>query len=433
MTALSIVTLRLVASPPAQALETKTYSIDDKVMENPPELITCDATSARKYIKHSDLKEYLAVVNYQVNPVFSSYDSKLVAFNWEIAHIKGVNTTGNTVDTAADQPGNHAFSYSVSFSSNADEIVIPATGTAVRVSVDEHDGKGYQLTSYEGTRTVEAGGGLSSKGNAENVWTSHIVRFAEAKERNYKVELQGKLRGIYIGAESPNDPNYELKPVQDDTERKKIMFIGDSQGFEFQYTLPFLSYPTVVANNLGMDCINAGIGGSGYTKMGTNPLSNYQERAEYTLGGGDDSILDPDIVVLCGGGNDVTSAKKKEKTIDDIAAAADSCYKKIKEMKPNAKIIVYGVEYANSPSYNVSKRMLEETNDKLKEKAKNNKCCYIDCLSGDAIDESGKIVVSGDGPIVYNADDVCPDKIHCTVAGYKSMGNKLSELIGALL
>ena len=214
------------------------------------------------------------------------------------------------------------------------------------------------------------------------------------------------------------------------------MFIGDSwtSGTSDIGEIPYLTYPTIIADNLGMTAINSGVAGTGYTKESWDKtMSTYKERLEIIF---EDIGLDPDVIVICGGGNDVSDAKQNpnQKTIAQSAQEADECYEYVRRMKPNTPVIVFGVEYVNNSRYNESISLLSQLDSSLKESAKKYKMSFVDFINGDAYDENGNMVIDGTEPFVNDASHALPsDNVHLTINGYKAMANKLTPVVAKLL
>ncbi len=384
--------------------------------------------------KIGGMKKYpLAQSDNTVNSVITSFDSNLSITgdpNSYGACVFGFNY--RRLDSAEDwrTDSSHGL-FTLEFATNAKEIAFSASGT-LRISVDENDGKGYMHTNEQGYIDKEADKrNLGQHGYEPTQFKYYIITFPDAKDRNIKIELKGGIANLYANDEGGK---YEIKAI--DRTSKTIMFVGDSwttgctqidgELGEIQY----LSYPTVIGDNLGMTTMNCGVGGTGYTKDCAPDLTNYQERFKETF---ENFKLDPDVIVVCGGGNDVSQVKYAGKTMESVISSAKSCLEYIRQQKPTTKVIVFGTEFGNSDRYNNSKDLLGQLDSALKDSAKENNMCFVDFINGKAYDEEGQLVYDGDGPFVSDASDVLPGDVHLTFEGYKKMGDKLTPIVAQLI
>ena len=384
--------------------------------------------------KIEGMKKYpLAQSDNTVNSVITSFDSNLSITgdpNSYGACVLGSNYRRLASAEDWETNSNHGL-FTLEFATNAKEIALSASGT-LRISVDENDGKGYMHTNEQGYIDKEADKrNLGQHGYEPTQFKYYIITFPDAKDRNIKIELKGGIANLYANDE---EGKYAIKAI--DRTSKTIMFVGDSwttgctqidgELGEIQY----LSYPTVIGDNLGMTTMNCGVGGTGYTKDCAPDLTNYQERFKETF---ENCKLDPDVIVVCGGGNDVSQVKWANKTMEYVINSAKSCLKYIREQKPTTKVIVFGTEFGNSERYNNSKDLLGQLDSALKESAKENNMCFVDFINGKAYDEEGQLVYDGDGPFVSDASDVLPGDVHLTFEGYKKMGDKLTPIVAQLI
>ncbi len=337
----------------------------------------------------NSLKKYTVAHDDIVDSVFTSYDSQLI--NVVNQCIVGHNSWKlHRDDLDHNAANNYNMLYSIEFTTNAKEFIFAAIGS-LRVSVDENDGKGYQYTSEEGELDIEADQSYLDQwadGYTMEKFRFIKVSFEDSKERNIKIELMGAFSNLYT------DAQYEVKKIEK-AKPKTMMFVGDSWTTGHSTggnSLPYRSYPTIIANNLGMTAINLGVGGSGYTDMTGGIVTNYKERMQYSK---DACHIEPNYVFICGGGNDVTDVKwagAGTKTLDQVATAAEDCWKYAKEAYPSAKVIVLGLEYAIGGARYEASNELKQLNETLKGKAKNNQIPYIDFVNGKAFDENGNEV-----------------------------------------
>lgn len=369
------------------------------IMKNPPEI-----TLYEDDITATSYRLEPVTINGKVNPVYSCYNSTLSGSS---ANISGITDSTNV--------------YAIEFTTNCQEFLFKSS-SFFRISVDE--GNGYELTSFEGY--------------TENpyVWACYKVRFSEKKQRNIKIECTLAFWGIYL---QEGDSISKLER----NANPKALFVGTSitQGI-YKYSgqcNSLIGYPMVVCNLLGFECVNNGIGGTGYLTKG-DKTKTYYERLVTAI-----ENVHPDIIIIEGGPNDVDRYPN-----NDILAEASRCHTYIRENAPDAKVIIVGLYHHTGYEYLPSKH--KDLNEKLREEALKFGMPYIDLLTGDTIagdgtllteghllNVSGNSYITGDGNVSNptgngNADIyVDSDNYHPTPEGYKFLGLKLTTEIEKIL
>ncbi|AIW03326.1 hypothetical protein CPT_Mater169 [Bacillus phage Mater] len=218
-----------------------------------------------------------------------------------------------------------------------------------------------------------------------------MLNFGSAKLRRIRVyNLSGYFGGVF--AEPGATVTASTRPLG-----KKAVFIGDSFTEGSNAKDKTKAYPQLVSDMLGYECINSGVGGTGYLK----PLDGrvkFRDRIQHDV-----IDVNPDIVFIAGGINDTSF------TVDAIKAEADLLYKQLKTALPNAKIVVIGNWFPKNPGdyqLNLTKA--------LKEAALANGLPYIDVLQGDTYKGTGDKVTFNTGAWVTGTGNA---------AGFKYDGN----------
>ncbi|MDD6070608.1 MAG: Ig-like domain-containing protein [Clostridiales bacterium] len=376
-----------------------------KIMKNPPEV-----TIYRESIANSPYKLHPVQINGETNPIYTSYNSILVS---NINNMSGVSGFVNGEPKGLD-------SYAIEFTTDCQDFVFHSSAF-FRISVDE--GNGYELVSYEGFT------------DEPYKWLNFKVEFSEKKKRNIKIELMLPFWGVYLReTDTISKLERESNP--------KAYFIGTSiTQCIYKYSKQansILGYPNTVSHILGFECMNNGIGGTGYLTAGS--ATTFYDRLVYAV-----EEVKPDILFIEGGPNDVDRYSN-----DDIAAEAERCHAYLKEKAPDTKVIIIGLYHHTGYEYLPQKHV--DLDQKLRAVALKYGLPYIDLLTGDTIagdgtiltegyvsNPDGKFYITGNGNVADkkengNADIyVDSDNYHPSVEGYRFLGVQLSSEIEKIL
>lgn len=402
---ISIMPSRNVMAAQVDAVEENSAVKELKIMENPPEV-----TIYRESIADSPYKLHSVQINGETNPVYTSYNSILVS---NINNMIGVSGFANGETKGLD-------SYAIEFTTDCQDFVFRSS-PFFRISVDE--GNGYELVSYEGFTEEPYS------------WQNFKVEFSEKKKRNIKIELMLAFFGVYLrDTDTISKLERESNP--------KAYFIGTSiTQCIYKYSKQvnsILGYPNTVSHILGFECMNNGIGGTGYLTAGS--ATTFYDRLVYAV-----EEVKPDILFIEGGPNDVDRYSN-----DDIAAEAERCHAYLKEKAPDTKVIIIGLYHHTGYEYLPQKHV--DLDQKLRAVALKYGLPYIDLLTGDTIagdgtiltegyvsNPDGKFYITGNGNVADkkengNADIyVDSDNYHPTVEGYRFLGVQLSSEIEKIL
>ncbi len=380
----------------------------EKIMNNPP---TITKVQDEDNLEKTTVWCNPRIGKDTVNPIYKSYNSILEPLSWRDS-ILGRN---NIYSAENDWPQ----LYGVEFVINCKEFFVN-TCTSFRILVDE--GNGYEIVDRAGIeQTLDETG--SSTDNFKGVW--YKITFSEKKERKIRVELTDC---VFNGVRYYE--NDEIKAITR-VSNPQTLFIGSSitRGAD----LPtYYSWPNVISNILNLECINNGVGGTGYLADCDGKNYAYYDRLVRLV-----EKFNPDIIVLEAGPNDFWHGYNASQVVKE----SEKCIDYIKN-NTNAKLITIGVYY---PSASVPSGAVE-INDELREQALQKKVPFIDLLTGDTYNENGeKITIGTDGYITGtgnmgdlhhdgNADqNVLEDNVHLSIKGNEYFGEKLAVEFGKLL
>lgn len=201
------------------------------------------------------------------------------------------------------------------------------------------------------------------------------VKFKSAKVRNFKIQSRMRFGGLNI------QTGYNLTKLTT-TNTKKIAFVGDSITEGATILDKSLAYPQLVSDAIGYQCINNGIGATGYIADGsTHERFKFYDRLD-----NDVISLNPDVVVLAGGINDTSYP------IVDVQTQVTNCITKLKTSLPNAKIIVLG---AWSPKNKWT--AIDNVNNAIKGISLQNNVAFIDTINGYTYKSDGSVITSSRG------------------------------------
>ena len=390
--------------------ENKVYDYSEKVMKNPPAITS---VADEKNLEDTTVWCTPKTEDGKVNPIYKSYDSNLEPVSWRNSII-GQNSIYSKENMWPQL-------YSVEFVVNCKEFYIN-TCTSFRVLVDE--GNGYEITNRDGIVQT-----TSETGTSSDAFTGkwYKIEFNEKNERKIKVELTDC---VFNGVRLNNGD--EIKAIERPS-NLKVLYVGSS--ITRGGGLPaYYSWPDVASNILNLECINNGVGGTGYLADTKGKNDIYSERLEVLM---EQLKLNPDVVVLEAGPNDFWSGYKAQ----DVIKESEKCIDYIRE-NSNAKIITIGAYYPSE----VVPEDLQEINNQLREQALAKGVPFIDLLNGDTYDETGKKLTVGKEPYITgtgnmgepkndgNADQyVLEDRVHLSIEGNRYFGERLSEKIGKIL
>ena len=377
------------------------YRLNDipKEMENPPTIEMVGESSALE--NSTWITPVTDVDTGTVNDVYTSFNSQLVQVNPyfpKYHYIHGINNIVNASSKSANF-------YTIEFDIDCQEfeIKLQYTGTnQFRIIVDD------EYVSYNVTKESDFSGTVDKT-------YFYKVTFDSKKKRNIKIEITGVFGGVYINS------NDEITK----TTRKsnpKAVWIGTSitEGSAGTGSSMY-GFPNIVSSMLGLECINDGLGATGYIATADDTRYAFYDRLQY-------NIIDrqPEIAIIEGGINDWNYETNL------IVEEADKCYKYIKENAPNTNLIIIGVFW---PKGSYSDKV-KEVNEELRKTALDNNLPFIDLLNGQTIDKDGNVITDNKGPYITgtgcvvnekndgNADSyISSDTTHPTIEGHEYLGN----------
>ena len=387
------------------------YRLNDlpKEMENPP---TIEMVGESSTLEDSTwITPITDVEAGTVNNVYTSFNSNLIQANPNFPkyqYLNGINHIANESSRGANF-------YTIEFDIDCQEfeIKLQYTGTnRFRILVDN------EYVSYNVTKESDFGGTVDKT-------YFYKVTFDSKKKRNIKMETTGIFGGVYI-----NNNDEITKTTRKSNPRAVWIGTSITEGVAITGASMY-SFPNVASSMLGLECINAGLGATGYIATANDTRYSYYDRLQYDI-----IEKQPEIAVIEGGINDWTYETNL------IIEEADKCYKYIKENAPNTNLIIIGVFWSKG-SY---PDKVKEVNEELRKTALNNDLPFIDLLNGQTIDKDGNIITDNKGSYITgtgcvgsekndgNADYyIGNDTTHPTIEGHKYLGTIIATEMYKLL
>ena len=276
----------------------------------------------------------------------------------------------------------------------------------------------------------------SSTGITEEEWAWYIVTFPDETKRTVRVEGLDCFVGVLV---RHDDVGKVTKTTRQPG--KRVLFVGNSWtnatlGTAVEGMNPRLynSYVNVLSDALGFECINNGVGGTGYSVPTTEPEDGwkqiwYQNRIKFMVEKG----LIPDIIIVGGAGNDIFSRAAEP---ERVAAEAQNCIDEVKELNKNnntdIKLIMIGVEKVAGGLREEFNENADTMNDAIKKVALENQIPFIDFITNTSIASDGRTITKGETPFVL-AEYIGADNLHPTLEGHQKIGLRLAEEVQAIL
>ena len=301
-------------------------------------------------------KEIASIDGDIINPIFR-YTNAQIAKAGEIfpryKYVASFSVTGNN-----GVIGGGFFGVEFDIDCKEFELLTLGTGTSYKLAID--DGEGFKYTNANNQKISEPDG---------SGYITKIV-FPSKKLRRVRFEV---INGIFGGVNiNKTDMLFPISLPK----LPLACYTGSS--------ITEGGYPWLVSQILGMDCINAGVGSTGYVNPGLNNRRKYIDRADNDL-----IKPNPDLIVIEGGIND------SGYEIPEVIAEADKLYKYIRSNLPNVKLIVIGMYWPRDAHQPVL-----DMNKALRETCLNNQIAFIDLLKGDTVLPNGKLVTENMGAFI---------------------------------
>lgn len=301
-------------------------------------------------------KKIDSIVGDIINPIFR-YTNAQIAKAGEIfpryKYVASFSVTGNN-----GVIGGGFFGVEFDIDCKEFELLTLGTGTSYKLAID--DGEGFKYTNANNQKISEPDG---------SGYITKIV-FPSKKLRRVRFEV---INGIFGGVNiNKTDMLFPISLPK----LPLACYTGSS--------ITEGGYPWLVSQILGMDCINAGVGSTGYVNPGLNNRRKYIDRADNDL-----IKPNPDLIVIEGGIND------SGYEIPEVIAEADKLYKYIRSNLPNVKLIVIGMYWPRDAHQPVL-----DMNKALRETCLNNQIAFIDLLKGDTVLPNGKLVTENMGAFI---------------------------------
>ena len=248
------------------------------------------------------------------------------------------------------------------------------------------------------------------------------VKFDSAKPREIILEIQENFGGIAF------NKIYSLYQLRE--ERKPLAVFQGSSITESSSVIMYkhLGYPYLISKYLNYDCINVGVGGTGYLNPGVN-RTKIGDRMETDV-----YYFNPDILFMEGAINDTSYS------VEEFTKEIDRLYGEIKTRLPNCLVVVLGV-FVPKPKYR--KSTFEPKNTALKNIALKYKYPFIDMMNGEIYDNKGQLIrklndyMTGSGQVsdikndgncdIYLGTTTTPDATHLNKEGHIYLANRLTS------
>lgn len=275
----------------------------------------------------------------------------------------------------------------------------------------------------------------------DNVIATNIISTEYTGGYRYvKIDLRNKkkrhikvyITGLFMGVKTENGGTIEKY-----TESKLFaLFDGDSivEGTGSTFT-PAFGWPSIATQILNWDCLNCGVGASGYIKKGNQGEPSMPDRFDTYI-----KPHNPDVFIVSAGLNDPATPDTKE--------AIFTYWEKVKRELPNT--IIIAVSPFSPEQY--PNESVQQITEWCREAALENKLPYIDIVNGKTYDELGNLItdnsngavhgiISGTGNAGSSVDPndgnrfeyICSDNTHPTKEGHQYIGERVAQEIYKLL
>lgn len=376
------------------------YRINDipREMKNPP---TIEMVGEKSTLENS--KWIIPITKIEegtVNDVYTSFNSILKQVNPYFPKYQHMEGRNNIINNSMYDTN----FYTIEFDIDCKEFEIKLMyggSNKFRILVDN------EYVSYNVIKESDFGGTI------DKVYF-YKISFDSKQKRNIKIEMDGQFAGVYINS------NDAITKTTRKSNRKAV-WVGTSITEGSAITgASMYGYANIASSMLGLECINNGVGSTGYIATANNTKYAYYDRLQYDI-----IERQPEVAVIEGGINDW------EYETNLIAEEANKCYKYIKENSNNTHLIIIGVFW---PKGNYPAKV-KEVNEELRKIAINNNLPFIDLLNGQTLDKDGNIITDNKGPYITgtgcvgnekndgNADYyIGGDSTHPTIEGHNYLG-----------
>lgn len=311
--------------------------------------------------------------------------------------------TGNDVSDISKRFGN----WELTFAYDGSEFELCILNQfAYRLLVDEGGGWEYINESF------------SVLGDNDGYRRWFKFSFTSDKMRKIKFEMsQVSFGGIIY------NQTYSISPVAEDI-KPLIVFQGSSITESYSVVnYSHLGWPYLVSQSLGAECINVGVGGTGFVaNAGKASIPDRMQTDVYPFA--------PDILFIGGSINDTDA------TADEFTAAIDKTLSGIKKNIPSCLTILLGT-FVPRPTGRENSYTVK--NNIMREKALEHNLPFVDELNGIVYDQNGNILLNtgrwitgsgqtsnqkGDG----NSDRYIGDGTHLNIAGHEYIAERLTRV-----
>lgn len=165
-------------------------------------------------------------------------------------------------------------------------------------------------------------------GNSTGAGSRSYLKLVFGSVANRRIEIFGQSILAFVKVNTPFSSLLTAPP------RKPVVgFVFDSFGAGAT-TETYLSAPFLISRQLGVECVNASLGGTGYVNAGSFYTFGHATRV------GNVSAASPELIIMSGSVNDDAQT--------GVQAAATAAYAAYLAACPQAKIIVFGTQPTNA-------------------------------------------------------------------------------------
>ena len=305
--------------------------------------------------------------------------------------------------------------FEVKFGFDGDKIDLLVHGYAtIRIKID--DGNGWIYKAYKFQKV-----GLSGRARYQYI----CIDFGTAKNRKICIEMadDDKFAGLYFSQ------IYNVYPLEN-----KTVIYWDGSSITSSIAIVEQrenGFPYIATEMLNADCINVGVGSTGFTTKGAGYLTIGERIAK------DVYECNPKILILGGAINDLSTDNETFET------EISRLFGEIAETIPNCMTIVLGI-FAPRPDGSGRYDLFNAKDEILRKYSAIHSFPFISSLNGKIYSASGDCIkeetrwITGSGYVANeahdgNSDIYIGDGTHLNIEGHKYIANRMVSSILTLV
>lgn len=343
-----------------------------------------------------------------------------ISYMWG-RHNMAVNPSKTTLIKCIDRiTGNDVYDNSLRWGSL--ELTFAYDGSEFEICVFNQFA--YRLLIDDGSGWKYVNGEFAVLGENDGYRRWFKFTFDSPKRRKIRFELsQVSFGGIIY------DQTYSICPV---VENNKPLIVFQGSSITEAYSVvnySHLGFPYFVSQMLDAECINVGVGGTGFVADADTKLAIPDRMAT------DVYPFTPDILFVGGSINDTDA------TMEEFTQAIDKTFSEIRSNIPNCLTIVLGTFV---PRPNGREDSYTAKNNAMREKALAYGFPFVDELNGIVYDQNGNILfntgrwITGSGQVTNptsdgNSDRYIGDGTHLSIEGHEYIAEWLTRVVIELI